>query len=194
MPHNKFKKITLDLINSIRDDGVTFYFLNKKRFKSGETAHYYKWGKKYIISICMLSHALFDGRRIKWKTLLEYVAHEVAHYLRDRYLLKKSVEKLNNQANLLLYNKKTPQDIKVFASKIVAFDEFQTEVCAVEILKQYRVWKYYKQNFWKFTRQYVKTIKNIPYGGNFEDGYLYLPEPNRKLTKKEIFANVRIKS
>jgi len=194
MSSNKFKKITLDLINTIKDDGVTFYFLNKEKFKSGETAHYYQWKGRYNIAICMLSNAIFDGQKIKWKVLLEYVAHEVAHYLRDRYLLKKSVERLNNQANLLLYNKKTPQDIKIFASKIVAFDEFQTEVCAAEILKQYRVWKYYKQNFWKYTRQYIKTIKNIPYGGNFGDKYFWLPEPNRKLTKKEIFANVRIKS
>lgn len=193
MAENKFKIACLSLINIVKDDGVHFHFLNQREFKDGSTAHY-RYNKTHNIYICMKAPYIYKYGHIVWKGLMECLAHEVGHYLREKYLLKKEYTDMTNKANLLLYNNKTPKDVRIIMSKVVAFDEFQTEVCASEILKEFKLWKEYKKDFWKFTRKYVNMIKHIPYGGTFKDFWTHHTEVNRKLTKKEVFANVKIKT
>jgi len=123
-----------------------------------------------------------------WEWAIGVLAHEYAHYLRE----KRHSASYNNKtyrATYRLYSSKTSPEKRAQALYWVLRDEYYTDVEAYDILKKWGLEPYFKKMWWKWAATYNYKIKYYFESGIFISGGDGLFKvKNKKLTLQEIIA------
>lgn len=188
MPMPELTKKDFDrIIKKIRKDHPKLkirVFRNKDRLPESNANGEYGYGRLDIAI----------GKTLKgevgWDWQIGVMAHEYSHYRREQRHSAFYNKKVY-RANHVFYSPKLPYEVRRRAMYWVLRDEYYTDCGAVEILKEWGLWDYYKKDWWRWAASYNYRIKYYLETGEFITGVDdAIKAPNRKLSFSEIMKPI----